>query len=169
MPPKLRGKWALGITPRNFTWIIKDRVAICERPGGYGDNHRRVRRQEEIIWLRENHFDFVVSIIAAPHNLHAYDELHMPFRHRPLSGADDLDAWLRVFYTELRDLINKEAKIVIHAEEVGDRLVGIMGGYVRWSQMLEDSSQAIQITEHISGRQLDTWSRELILRVHELR
>ncbi len=169
MPPKLRGKWALGITPRNFTWIIKDRVAICERPGGYGDNHRRVRRQEEIIWLRENHFDFVVSIIAAPHNLHAYDELHLPFRHRPLSGADDLDAWLRVFYTELRDLINKEAKIVIHAEEVGDRLVGIMGGYVRWSQMLEDSSQAIQITEHISGRQLDTWSRELILRVHELR
>ena len=169
MPPKLRGKWALGITPRNFTWIIKDRVAICERPGGYGDNHRRVRRQEEIIWLRENHFDFVVSIIAAPPNLHAYDELHMPFRHRPLSGADDLDAWLRVFYTELRDLINKEAKIVIHAEEVGDRLVGIMGGYIRWSQMLEDSSQAIQITEHISGRQLDTWSRELILRVHELR
>lgn len=169
MPPKLRGKWALGITPRNFTWIIKDRVAICERPGGYGDNHRRVRRQEEIIWLRENHFDFVVSIIAAPHNLHAYDELHMPFRHRPLSGADDLDAWLRVFYTELRDLVNKEAKIVIHAEEVGDRLVGIMGGYIRWSQMLEDSSQAIQITEHISGRQLDTWSRELILRVHELR
>ena len=169
MPPKLRGKWALGITPRNFTWIIKDRVAICERPGGYGDNHRRVRRQEEIIWLRENHFDFVVSIIAAPHSLHAYDELHLPFRHRPLSGADDLDAWLRVFYTELRDLINKEAKIVIHAEEVGDRLVGIMGGYIRWSQMLEDSSQAIQITEHISGRQLDTWSRELILRVHELR
>ena len=169
MPPKLRGKWALGITPRNFTWIIKDRVAICERPGGYGDNHRRVRRQEEIIWLRENHFDFVVSIIAAPHNLHAYDELHLPFRHRPLSGADDLDAWLRVFYTELRDLINKEAKIVIHAEEVGDRLVGIMGGYIRWSQMLEESSQAIQITEHISGRQLDTWSRELILRVHELR
>ena len=93
----------------------------------------------------------------------------MPFRHRPLSGADDLDAWLRVFYTELRDLINKEAKIVIHAEEVGDRLVGIMGGYIRWSQMLEDSSQAIQITEHISGRQLDTWSRELILRIHELR
>ncbi|MSO59913.1 MAG: hypothetical protein EXQ63_06270 [Ilumatobacteraceae bacterium] len=169
MPPKLRGKWALGIRPRNFTWIIKDRVAICERPGGYGDNHRRVRRQEEIIWLRENHFDFVVSIIAAPHNLHAYDELHMPFRHRPLSGADDFDAWLRVFYAELRDLINKEAKIVIHAEEVGDRLVGIMGGYIRWSQMLEDSSQAIQITEHIGGRQLDTWSRELILRVHELR
>ena len=43
MPPRLRGKWALGITPRNFTWIMKDKLAVCERPGGYGDNHRRVR------------------------------------------------------------------------------------------------------------------------------
>ena len=86
MPPKLRGKWALGITPRNFTWIIKDKLAVCERPGGYGDNHRRVRRQEEIIWMRENNFDLVISIIAAPHNLHAYQELSMPHRHRPLGG-----------------------------------------------------------------------------------
>ena len=169
MPPKLRGKWALGITPRNFTWIIKDKVAICERPGGYGDNHRRVRRQEEIIWLRENRFDLVVSIIAAPHNLHAYQELNMPYRHRPLSGADDLDAWLRVFYAELRDLINNDSKIVIHAEEVGDRIVGIMGGYIRWSGLIDDPSGAITITERIAGRQLDPFARELILRVHELR
>lgn len=169
MPPKLRGKWALGITPRNFTWIIKDQVAVCERPGGYGDNHRRVRRQEEIIWLRENNFDLLISIIAAPHNLHAYQELNMPHRHRPLSGADDLDAWLKVFYSELRDLINKGQRVVIHAEEVGDRIIGIMGGYVRWSGMVDDPGQAIQITERLGGRQLDTWSRELILNVHDLR
>jgi len=66
MPPRLRGKWALGITPRNFTWIMKDKLAVCERPGGYGDNHRRVRRQEEIIWLRENGFGCLISIIPAP-------------------------------------------------------------------------------------------------------
>ena len=78
MPPRLRGKWALGITPRNFTWFMKDKLAVCERPGGYGDNHRRVRRQEEIIWLRENGFGCLISIIPAPHNLHNYDELACP-------------------------------------------------------------------------------------------
>ncbi len=82
MPPKLRGKWALGITPRNFTWILKDKLAICERPGGVGDSHRRVRRQEEIIWIRENGFSYVISIIQAPHNLHNYDELGVVWRHR---------------------------------------------------------------------------------------
>lgn len=169
MPPKLRGKWALGITPRNFTWIIKDKLAVCERPGGYGDNHRRVRRQEEIIWMRENNFDLVISIIAAPHNLHAYQELSMPHRHRPLGGADDVDAWLRTFYAELRELIDGGSRVIIHAEEVGDRIIGIMGGYIRWSGMLDDPNQAIQITERLGGRQLDPWSRELILRAHELR
>ena len=70
----MRGKWARGIVPRNFYWIIKDRLAVCERPGGFGENHRRVRRQEEIIWLRENGFDVVISLLASEHNLHNYDE-----------------------------------------------------------------------------------------------
>lgn len=169
MPPKLRGKWALGITPRNFTWVIKDRLAICERPGGYGDNHRRVRRQEEIIWLRENQFDLVISLIAAPHNLHAYEELNMPYRHRPFGGTDDAPTFLRPFYGELQGLLAQNKKLILHAEEVGDRVLGIIGGYIRWSGMVEDPSQAIIITERIGGRQLDTWSRELILGVHELR
>jgi len=169
MPPKLRGKWALGITPRNFTWVIKDKLAICERPGGYGDNHRRVRRQEEIIWLRENNFDLVISLIAAPHNLHAYEELNMPYRHRPLSGADDTDSFLRDFYRELHELVSGDSRVVLHTEEVGDRIMGIVGGYIRWSGLVEDPSQAIIITERIGGRQLDTWARELILGVHELR
>ena len=169
MPPKLRGKWALGITPRNFTWVIKDRLAICERPGGYGENHRRVRRQEEIIWLRENQFDLVVSLIAAPHNLHAYEELNMPYRHRPFGGTDDSATFLKPFYNELQGLLGQNKKLILHAEEVGDRVLGIIGGYIRWSGMVEDPSQAIIITERIGGRQLDTWSRELILGVHELR
>ena len=101
MATKLRGRWALGITPRHFTWILKDKLAICERPGGYGDNHRRVRRQEEIIWIRENGFGCVISIIPAPHNLHNYEELGVSrTRHRPFNGRRP-DAWLRGFYREI--------------------------------------------------------------------
>ena len=40
----MKGKWAQGIVPRNFTWVVKEQVAVCERPGGVGSNHRRVRR-----------------------------------------------------------------------------------------------------------------------------
>ena len=97
------------------------------------------------------------------------EELNLPFLHRPLTGADDIDAWLRSFYNELHQLLNGDAKVLIHAEEVGDRIIGIMGGYIRWSGLVDDPSAAITITERIAGRQLDPFARELILRVHELR
>ena len=168
MPPKLRGKWALGIEPRNFTWILKDKLAICERPGGFGDNHRRVRRQEEIIGFRENGFNYVVSIIQAPHNLHNYEELSMPYRHRPMR-TDDLDAWLRSFYTEIDDLVRAGQRVIVHAEELGDRLVGVMGGYIRWAGLVDGDTETITVTEQLTGRKLDPFARELIIRAHELR
>jgi hypothetical protein len=169
VPPKLRGKWALGITPRNFTWIIKDKIAVCERPGGYGSNHRRVRRQEEIIWIRENGFGCLISIIPAPHNLHNYDELGLTYRHRPYGILDDQDHWYRAFFNELRELQQQHVKVIIHGEEVGDRIMGLMGAYIRWSGLVEDGSQAIEVTERLAGHQLDPAARQLILRAHELR
>jgi hypothetical protein len=62
----VKGKWAAGIPPRNFTWVIKDRLAISERPGGFAPNHRKVRRQEEIIWLQVQGF---TSVVAQPEGL----------------------------------------------------------------------------------------------------
>ena len=168
MPPRLRGKWALGITPRNFTWFMKDKLAVCERPGGYGENHRRVRRQEEIIWLRENGFGCVISIIPAPHNLHNYDELGLPYLHRPFTGVDDLGLWLKSFYTELNGLLEGSTKVMVHNESVDDRVIGILGGYIRWSGMVDDPSMAINLTERIAKRQLDPFAREVILMAHEL-
>lgn len=168
MATRLRGRWALGITPRHFTWILKDKLAICERPGGYGDNHRRVRRQEEIIWIRENGFGCVISIIPAPHNLHNYDELGVTARHRPFN-AEDPDPWLKAFYRELHELLRMNTKVIVHGEEVGDRIVGIMGGYIRWAGLVDDDTKAITITERLAGRQLDPFARNVILTATKLR
>ena len=80
----MKGKWAAGIPPRNFTWVVQDQLAVSERPGGFAPNHRRVRRQEEIIWLRNQGFTRVVSLLPSPHNLAAYDEESMAWSHFPL-------------------------------------------------------------------------------------
>lgn len=168
MGTRLRGRWALGIVPRHFTWILKDKLAICERPGGYGESHRRVRRQEEIIWIRENGFGMVISIIPAPHNLHNYEELGMPYRHRPFNG-EDLDGWLKAFYQELHELLRVGTKVIVHGEEVGDRIAGIMGGYIRWAGLVDDDTQAITVTERLTGRQLDPFARNVILGAPKLR
>src|SRR6476660_7431117 len=118
----MKGKWAQGIEPRNFAWVVKDKFAVCERPGGYGANHRRVRRQEEIIWVREQGFTTVISLIPAPHNLHNYDELGVKWLHRPFPAADEAAPFLSKMYPELKELTSAGGKLLVHQEELGDRL-----------------------------------------------
>lgn len=165
----MKGKWAQGITPRNFVWVLKDRLAVCERPGGYGQNHRRVRRQEEIIWIREQGFTRVVSLIAAPHNLHNYDELGVSWLHRPQHAHDDPVAFQRNLYRELEALLSQDEKLILHQEEVGDRICGLVAGYLLWAQLVPHGPQAISITERLTGRQLGPRGRELVATASDLR
>lgn len=158
----MRGKWAAGITPRNFTWIIQDRLAVCERPGGYGPNHRKVRRQEEIIWLREQGFTTVMSLVESQHNLHNYDEMGLPWRHRPFSGSADQEAYMRRLFPELRHLLLTGGKIVLHQDELGDGVAGLMAAYVLWNELVPGPPQAISIVEQLLHRQLGSRARSLV-------
>ena len=167
MAPK--GKWAQGITPRNFCWIIKDKLAVCERPGGYGTNHRRVRRQEEIIWIREQGFSRVVSLLTSPHNLHNYDELGVAWLHRPFTPLDSPRASVASFYPELRDLLRGGEKLVLHGSELGDGLTGLMAGYLLWTNMVPEGPRAISMMEQLTQRQLGPLARQLVSLAHELR
>lgn len=157
-----KGKWAQGIRPRNFHWIIKDRLAVCERPGGYGENHRRVRRQEEIIWIREQSFTTVISLIPAPHNLHNYDELGVAWRHRPFAATDDQHVLLAKLYPELEELVGSGSKVLVHQEELGDRVCGLVAGYLLWSGLIDTGPRAIQVVEQITQRQMGPLGRELV-------
>jgi hypothetical protein len=159
----MKGKWAEGIRPRNFAWVIKDRLAACERPGGYGANHRRVRRQEEIIWLRQNSFDLVVSLIGAPHNLHNYDEMGLAYLHRPFPPADDPARAQLGLYVELREHLNGGRRVVVHQAEMSDTLTGLIAGYLVWSNLIPDQPRAVALTERIFERPLGPVARELVL------
>ena len=48
-------------------------------------------------------------------------------------------------------------------------IIGVMGGNIRWSGLVEEATQAIQVTERLSGRQLDPFAREVIMNAHKLR
>ena len=158
----VKGKWAQGIEPRNFRWVVKGSLAVCERPGGYGSNHRRVRRQEEIIWVREQGFSPVISIVPSPANLHNYDELGVIWQHRPFGNHDDAGTYLNAFYPELQGLLAAGNKVLIHGEELGDRLSGIIAGYLLWTGLLPTGPKAISLTERLVQRQLGPVGRELV-------
>src|SRR5690606_31461061 len=161
VPVAAKGKWAQGIKPRHFHWIIQDQLAVCERPGGYGANHRRVRRQEEIIWIREQQFTAVVSLIPAPHNLHNYDELDVAWLHRPFGSEDDPTTIAAALYPEIRQQLASGSKLLLHQEELGDRVCGLVAGYLLWDGLIDSGPRAISVVEQITQRQLGPTGREL--------
>ncbi len=157
-----KGKWAQGIKPRHFVWVIQDQLAICERPGGFGANHRKVRRQEEIIWIREQGFDLVVSVSPAPSNLHNSDELGVAWAHWSFPHHDALAMFLDERYTELRAHLAAGRKLIVHGEEINERLIGFLAGYLVWNDMVPEPPRAIAVVEQITGRQVGAEGRVIV-------
>jgi hypothetical protein len=164
----MRGRWAAGIVPRNFTWIIKDRLAVSERPGGYARNHRRVRRQEELLWLKAQNFDRIISLLGSTHNLHAYDELGLTWSHFPMpAGTDPLDP-ITLLYPSLEQWMRHGERLLVHQDELGDRLMGVVAGYLRWSGLIPDEPRAIAAAEQLLRRQMGSQGRQTVTLVGEL-
>ncbi|HEX3981659.1 MAG TPA: hypothetical protein VHW93_10555 [Acidimicrobiales bacterium] len=157
----MRGKWAAGISPRNFTWVVQDQLAVSERPGGFAPNHRRVRRQEEIIWLRVQGFTRVVSLLPSSHNLAAYDEGELVSSHFPFGPAGDQREILLEIYRNLDEWLAAGERVLLHQEELGDRVMGVVAGYLYWSGRLPGGAQAIVAVEQLIGHQMGPQGRDV--------
>ena len=158
----MKGKWAAGIAPRNFVWIIRDRLAASERPGGYARNHRKIRRQEEIIWIREQGFSRVVSLLPSQHNLHAYEEMAMPHEHIPFAPHADARVVLGDLYPQLKTWLDAGERVLLHQEELGDVVQGVLGGFLVYAGMIPSGAQAITILEQLTHRPMGPPGREIV-------
>ncbi len=164
----MRGRWAAGIVPRNFAWIIQDRLAVSERPGGYAPHHRKVRRQEEILWLKTHGFTRVVSLLASGHNLHAYDELGVACSHFPLPAHADVRAELLGLYPELYRWLREGEQLLVHQDELSDRLAGVVAGFLCWAGLLPEPPRAITAVEQLLRRQMGAAGRSIVALAAEI-
>jgi len=165
----VKGKWAAGIPPRRFTWIVRDQLAVSERPGGLAATHRPVRRQEEIIWLEVQGFVRVVSLLGSPHNLAAYQERGLQASHLPLPPSGDVRGLLLQLYEQLAGWLGDGERVLVHQDELGDRVTGTMAGFLLWSGRLGSGPQAIAVLERLVGRQLGAAGRDLVAQAELLR
>ena len=156
----MRGKWERGIEPRNFAWIIKDRLAVSERPGGYARNHRKVRRQEEIIWLRDpaervliHHEEFGDRLLGvlAGYLLYAFPDQFS-------TGPNAVVAIEKITGRQL----GAGEKLLLHQEELGDRLMGVIAGYLLATKAIDTGPHAVTVVEQILHRQMGPIGRELV-------
>lgn len=152
-----------GLKPRGFTWVITDRLAVSERVGGSGFQHRRVRREEEITWLvEEAGINTVVSMLPGNQNLQAYREAGMATFSVPIGAElthDDVDQF---FATLSKATGKRRSRVLVHREVIDDTVGGLLGGFLVSSGLVEDPILALAVIQQILGRALGPEGRSLI-------
>ncbi len=152
-----------GLKPRGFTWVITDRLAVSERVGGSGFQHRRVRREEEITWLvEEAGINAVVSMLPSNQNLLAYREAGIATYSIPIGQdltAKDVDTF---FKTLSKATAQSSARVLVHREAIDDTVGGLLGGFLVVSGLVKDPILALAVIQQILGRALGPEGRSLI-------
>lgn len=157
------GRMVAGLMPRGFTWVIAERLAVSDRVGGSGFQHRRVRREEEITWLvEEAGINTIVSMLPGNQNLAAYRQAGIATYSVPVSAPVGRDEVTRFFSTLNKALARNHAKVLVHREIIDDTIGGLLGGYLVTSGLVNDPILALAVIQQILGRALGPEGRSLI-------
>lgn len=151
-----------GLEPRGFTWVIKGRLAVSERIGGHGVQHRRIRREEEISWLQEHGFNTVVSLLGGAQNAAAYDAAGFEVVHEPLVGEYEPEDVDRVFEALDAALNRPGAVVLLHRDHIDDTVSGLLAGYLVYSGLVKDPILAVAVIQEILRRPLGPEGRSLV-------
>lgn len=150
-----------GLEPREFTWVIAGRLAVSERIGGYGFQHRRVRREEEISWLQHQGVNSVLSLLDGNQNLASYETAGFTFAHQPL---EDLEPeTIEAVFGAIHSMLEAPgAVLLIHRDIIDDPMAGILAGYLVHSGLIEDPIIATAAIQEILKRPLGPQGRAVI-------
>ena len=152
-----------GLKPREFVWVIQGRLAVSERIGGYGIQHRRVRREEEILWLKEEAgISTVFSLLSGTQNLANYRDSGFDVLGEPLTGDYEQADIQRVFKGLDEALKDPNAVVLVHRDLVDDTMAGILAGYLVHSRLIDDPILASALIQEILKRPLGPEGRSLI-------
>ncbi|MGQ0848666.1 MAG: hypothetical protein ACT4OP_06050 [Actinomycetota bacterium] len=152
-----------GLKPRGFTWVIANRLAVSERIGGHGFQHRKIRREEEINWLkRDAGITGVVTLLPGNQNLQAYREAGLAVSQVGVSAEPSNEEALQVFKTLHRALSDSTARVLVHREVIDDDLGGLLAGYLVWSGMVAQPILAVALVEEILKMPLGPEGRALV-------
>lgn len=150
-----------GLEPRDFTWVIQGRLAVSERIGGYGFQHRRVRREEEIAWLKNAGITSVLSLLQGNQNISAYENAGFATLHQPLTDLEP-ETIQAVFKTLDVGLRAPGAVLLVHRDILDEAVAGILAGYLVHSKLVDDPIVAIHAIQEILKRPLGPEARRMV-------
>jgi hypothetical protein len=126
-----------------------------------------VRRDEELIWLKHQGFARVVSILPVMQNLDAYLEHGLSASHYVLRGGPQQREVLEACYLDLSRSMKNNVAVLLHSDDVSDRLLGVLAGYLVWSDKVETAPASIALIERLFRRSLGPDGRQILMSLPE--
>ncbi len=151
-----------GLKPNDFNWIIEGKLAVSECIGGGGLTPRKIRREEEIQWIKSQGINAIFSLLDSDFNLKNYQEVGFRTYHYPAVGDHPTTSLYTIFDAIKEALSDKDIKLLIHRETLDEYVPGILAGYLIHSELLNDPILARTILERILGKPLSPESIALI-------
>ena len=87
---------------------------------------------------------------------------------RVTAGPDDAPEVLLVIMRELQSLLADNKRIIVHRDELGDHVIGLMAAYLRWTGLVQHNPEVVTVIERITQRQLGPTGREIVAQAAEL-
>ena len=143
-----------GLKPNDFHWVIEGKLAVSECIGGGGLTARKIRREEEIQWLKSQGINSIFSLLESDFNLKNYQEVGFRTYHFPLAQSVPAESIELIFEAIKEALSDKEIKLLIHREYLDEEVPGILAGYLIYSKILDDPILARTILERILAKPL---------------
>ena len=70
---------------------------------------------------------------------------------------------LQTLFPELADMLAAPGgKVLVHQDELSDRVAGLMAGYLLWSEVVPEAPQATSVVERLLSRQMGPLGRDLV-------
>ena len=112
--------------PRAYAWIVPERVAVAERPGGCGRAHRREARIAELEWWRDHEVVAIVSGMRTRHCLDDYAARGFEVRWHPLRDPEQAREAAVALAREVRDLLEShQGAVLVHCDCANEWLAAI--------------------------------------------
>lgn len=152
-----------GLEPRGFKWVITGRLAVSDRIGGSGFQHRKVRREEEIKWLTDQGVNTILSFLTPGQNRSAYDEAGFRVVNHTVDGMPQEREEIEAIFAAMDDALDVPGAVVLlHRDTIDETMAGLLAGYLVHSGMVEDPIVATSLIQEILGRPLGPEGRRLI-------
>lgn len=143
--------------------MITGRLAVSDRIGGSGFQHRKVRREEEIKWLNDQGINTILSFLSPGQNRSAYDEAGFRVLNHTVDGMPEEPEEIEGIFAAMDEALEDPgATVLIHRDTIDETISGLLAGYLVHSGLVEDPIVATSLIQEILGRPLGPEGRRLI-------